>query len=240
MFRFSLRRGWSVFQIVFARFVFFNFFRSRFCCLLRISIGVAIDVKLGVRSSTFEMMLVGRVRRVMRLIFQGLFLRFLERVVPSRLSNLFVVNIVWRGVIFRSRGRVFLVGMCCGGFSAFSAGTNLPATPAYLSAGSPFLGGEAMKVLQVPGSTNESLFSSASRLPVVAFPSCSLTDSSVVKPAVLRKPRRKTRGSVAANSPSTEVSLGLLSMVSGTVFCGCWLLIVGCLSLLYNGSGRFV
>lgn len=50
------------------------------------------------------MVFVGRIGGVMGLVVQRLFLRFLERVIFSRLSNLFVVNVDRWGVIFRSRG----------------------------------------------------------------------------------------------------------------------------------------
>lgn len=106
----------------------------------------------------------------------------------------------------------------------------LKTTPAYLSAALPSLGGEAIKVLQVPGYTAASLLLSASVLPVMAQPSCSMTDSSVVKPAVQRKPRRSTRGSEAVNLPRFAGSSGFTSMVYDTVS-----LVVGCVFRFYTG-----
>ncbi len=99
------------------------------------------------------------------------------------------------------------------GTSVFSTGATFMTTPAILSAASPFLVGVAIKVLHAPGLSIDSSLSSASRLPVVAQSLCSSTGTSVSKTVFLRKPRRMTRGSAAANFPSTDGTSGLLSIV---------------------------
>lgn len=215
MFRFALRSGRGYVQIGQTRSVLNELFGSMIRGLVLVSISVPFVIQLYVRAAAHNVVVCGRVWSMVRVVIQRDLFRILERVILCRLSNFFVILVFRRRVIFRSRG--LSIFDCFGGTSAFTYGTSLIMTPAYLSAASPFLVGGAMKVLHAPGYTKESTFSSASRLPVFALSLCSSTDSSVCKTVYLRKPRRMTRGSGAANLPSTAVTSGLSSLVFGTV-----------------------
>lgn len=113
MFRLALCSRGSFFQVVIARLVLVNFLSGVIRSFPRVGLSMPVHVQLYVGSTTLKVMLIGRVRGVVRLIIERLLFRLLQRVVLSMLSNLFVVSVVLRGVIFRSRACCYLGNWYC-------------------------------------------------------------------------------------------------------------------------------